>query len=107
MFLNGFNFNDHVKYNDIADFKWKSNGIGTNFLIIPEGNISLINFKFSYSDYDITLTDPSNLPKESLINGFNLGLNITNYLQKILILIMVLSFVVSKLILNFIQRLYV
>lgn len=82
MFLNGFNFNDHVKYNDIADFKWKSNGIGTNFLIIPEGNISLINFKFSYSDYDITLTDPSNLPKESLINGFNLGLNITNYLQK-------------------------
>lgn len=82
IFVNGFNFNDHVKYSNIADFKWKSNGIGTNFFILPEGNLSLLNFRFSYSDYVITLTDPTNLPKESDINGFNLGLNITNYFQK-------------------------
>lgn len=75
----GFNFTDNVIYREIAKFNWKANGIGSNFVVIPGNSPTLIEGILAYSDYDITLTDPSNLPKNSSINGFNFGLNFTYF----------------------------
>lgn len=78
----GFNFTDAVKYRQIADFDWKSNGGGVNFVIIPGASPTLLEGIIAYSDYKLTLTDQTNLPKSSAINGFNLGLTFTYFVGK-------------------------
>jgi hypothetical protein len=78
----GFNFSDVADYNEIATFKWNSYGAGMNFVVIPAKASMLIEGIFAYSDYKISLTDGTNLPKSSEINGFNLGFNFTSFLGK-------------------------
>lgn len=78
----GFNFTDNVYYRKVATFDWKANGGGTNFVIIPGATPTLIEGVLAYSDYKITLTDPSGLPKASNIAGFNIGLNFTYFVGK-------------------------
>ncbi len=78
----GFNFTDAVTYRSIANFDWKSNGGGANFVIVPGATPTLIEGIIAYSDYKLTLTDQTNLPKSSAINGFNLGLSFTYFIGK-------------------------
>ncbi len=75
----GFNFTDDVLYRQIANFNWQANGGGTNFVLIPGANAALLEGIIAYSDYKLTLTDQSELPKSSAINGFNIGLNYTSF----------------------------
>ena len=78
----GYNFNDRADYRQVATFKWNSYGAGANFVIIPARASMLIDGAFAYSSYNISLTDQSELPKSSRINGFNLGLNFTSFMGK-------------------------
>lgn len=78
----GFNFTDDVTYRSIANFAWDANGGGTNFVIIPGASPTLIEGILAYSDYKLTLTDQTNLPKSSSINGFNVGLTFTYFAGK-------------------------
>ncbi len=78
----GFNFDDRVNYQQIAQYNWKSFGGGMNFVVIPAATAALIKGIFAYSSYDIQMTDQTLLPKRSLINGFNGGLNFTYFLGK-------------------------
>jgi len=78
----GFNFTDDVLYRSIANFSWAANGGGANFILIPGASPTLIEGVFAYSDYKLTLTDQSNLPKSSSINGFNVGLTFTYFAGK-------------------------
>ncbi len=78
----GYNFNDKADYRQIATFKWNSYGAGANFVIIPARASMLIDGAFAYSSYKISLTDQTNDPKTSAINGFNLGLNFTSFIGK-------------------------
>ena len=78
----GYRFADNAEYKQIANFKWGSYGIGTNFVIIPAKTSMLIDGAFAYSSYNISLTDQSDLPKSSKINGFNFGLNFTSFFGK-------------------------
>lgn len=80
--LYGFNFNDIADYRNIATFKWISYGGGLNFVVIPAKASMLIDGILAYSDYKISLTDATELPKTSRINGFNFGLNFTSFLGK-------------------------
>lgn len=82
----GFRFSDQVRYQAISDLNWLSNGIGSNFIIVPSGSPVLIKMDFSYSDYRITLKeDPfivgaDDRVRSSYINGFNGGLSLIYFL---------------------------
>ena len=78
----GFNFTDKADYQNVAYYHWKAHGVGTNFLLLPAGVPTTVEGVVAYSDYDITLTDPSNVPKYSSISGFNVGLTVNYYLPK-------------------------
>jgi hypothetical protein len=80
--LFGFDFNDKVDYTGIATFKWNSVGGGSNFVLIPSGNNTLIEGNFAYSQYHITETTSTTLPNSSLIGGFNGGFKFTNFLGR-------------------------
>ncbi|MBA2611686.1 MAG: carboxypeptidase-like regulatory domain-containing protein [Bacteroidetes bacterium] len=80
----GFNFNDAVKYSDIASFKWKNIGIGTNFVLVPQSSNLLIEGNFSYSKYRIDFTNPSleTDSKFSDISGVNTGFNFVKFIGR-------------------------
>ena len=75
----GFSFNDAVNYPGSTAYKWKSNGFGSNFLLIPDGSPTVVNGVFAYSQYGITQTELDSKPRSSKISNFNTALNFTSY----------------------------
>jgi hypothetical protein len=73
--LFGFNFTDEVFYEGVSDLNWNTYGVGANFVLIPGNTPTLIEGNFAYSDYKIALDEQNLPPRESQINGFNMGLN--------------------------------
>lgn len=79
----GFNYSDRVNnYKSISDYKWDSYGGGTNFLIIPGSSPVLIEGHLAYSQYKISLEEEAGPPRESTINGFNMGFDFTYFVGK-------------------------
>lgn len=80
--LFGFRYDDKVTgYQSIADYHWTNWGVGTNFVAVT-GTSAVLDGNIAYSNYKINLDDASNTPKYSGINGFNVGLNVTNFFGK-------------------------
>ena len=77
--LFGYNYRDKVSYKDVSNLGWKSGGIGSNFILVPSGNSTIIEGAFAYSSYLIRLEEAIVNPRQSGINGFNLGLNFTTF----------------------------
>jgi len=75
-----FNFNDKVDFENTTSYEWGTFGFGSKFLLVPQGSKVLIDGVFSYSDYLIQQKELDNRPRESGINGFNLGLNFTYFI---------------------------
>lgn len=76
----GFRFDDDVTgYQSLADYHWQNYGLGTNFMLVT-GSSSILEGHVAYSDYTVNLNDSSKLEKYSRINGFNMGLDITNFI---------------------------
>ena len=76
----GFRFDDDVTgYQSLADYHWQNYGLGTNFMLVT-GSSSILEGHVAYSDYTIRLLDSTQLDKYSRINGFNMGLDITNFI---------------------------
>lgn len=80
--LFGFSFNDNVKYQALSDLKWNQYGVGSNFILVPGTSATLIQGNFAYSNYKVSLTEEDQKPRESSINGFNLGLAFVYYTGK-------------------------
>ncbi|MCD4694693.1 MAG: TonB-dependent receptor [Bacteroidales bacterium] len=79
----GFSFQDRVNnYKALSDFKWDSYGGGSNFLIIPGNSPVLMEGHLAYSSYKISLEEANSLPRESVINGFNMGFDFTYFIGK-------------------------
>lgn len=78
----GFNFNDHVTYRDITDIGWNTYGVGSNVVLIPGDYPALIKANLAYSSYLITMNEADQQPRESSINGFNLGLEFDYFFGK-------------------------
>lgn len=79
----GFNFNDRVNnYKSLSDYSWDSYGGGTNFLVIPGNSPVLIEGHLAYSQYKISLEEANGLPRQSSINGFNMGFDFTYFIGK-------------------------
>jgi hypothetical protein len=77
----GFNFSDKVNY-PASKFSWNNFGMGTNFVISPQGANSLINGGLNYSSYVVGLTEQDNLPRNSRINGFDASINVSSFLPR-------------------------
>ena len=76
----GFRFDDSVSnYQAIADYHWQNIGLGTNFTVVT-GNSAILDGSIAYSDDNITLDDGSGANKHSGIGGFNMTLQITNFI---------------------------
>ncbi len=76
----GFRFDDRVNnYMSLADYHWNNFGAGTNFALMP-GTTSLIDGSIAYSKYKVNLDDGTGKLKYSSIGGFNMLLNITNFI---------------------------
>ncbi|MBP5645543.1 MAG: TonB-dependent receptor [Bacteroidales bacterium] len=76
----GFRFDDVVNgYQALDNYHWRNYGAGTNFMLVT-GSSSILEGNIAYSDYTINLEDASKLDKYSSINGFNVGLAITNFI---------------------------
>ncbi len=79
----GFSYNDRVNnYKSLSDYSWDSYGGGTNFLVIPGSSPVLIEGHLAYSQYRISLEEANGLPRESAINGFNMGFDFTYFIGK-------------------------
>lgn len=80
----GFSFNDKVDYANVASFAWKNNGLGTNFIIVPQSSDLLMEGTFAYSDYKISYTNPNleSDSKKSSISSFNAGFNFVKFFGK-------------------------
>ena len=78
----GFKFNDNVNYQEISNLEWDSYGIGGNFVAVPIGSTVMIKANMSYTDYQIHIQDVNNTPRQSRINGYNLGLDFVYFLGK-------------------------
>ena len=79
----GFNYDDEVNYPNVAGFKWNEYGGGTNFVLIPARSTTLIDGTIAYSSYEIKSSENTIAAdvtdRRSLINGFNAGMNFTNF----------------------------
>ncbi|OFX28211.1 MAG: hypothetical protein A2033_06010 [Bacteroidetes bacterium GWA2_31_9] len=80
--LFGFRFSDNVKYQAVSDLNWKSYGFGTNIIVVPAGSSVLIKSNLSYSRYNISLKELDDKERNSLVNGFNVGLGFLYYFGK-------------------------
>ncbi|MEO6301780.1 MAG: TonB-dependent receptor, partial [Bacteroidia bacterium] len=80
----GFNFSDAVKYSDIASFKWKNVGLGTNFVLVPQSSNLLVEGVFAYSKYHIDFSNPTleTDSKFSDISGVNTGFNFVKFIGR-------------------------
>ncbi|MCB0516665.1 MAG: TonB-dependent receptor [Chitinophagales bacterium] len=79
----GFNFNDAVHFSNDANYDWKSTGAGGNFVLVPYQSKLIMNGKFSYSKYDISLLEADAIkPRTSSIGGFTFGLDFKYFLPK-------------------------
>jgi len=78
----GFNFNDHVTYRNITDIGWNTYGVGSNVVLVPGDYPALIKANVAYSKYLITMNEADQSPRESSIDGFNLGLEFVYFFGK-------------------------
>lgn len=93
--LFAFRFDDKVNYSEIATYRWRNYGVGTNFLIIPGRTAMIIEGTIGYTNYYTALDDKYNKPdmsgrtsdkdtntRQSALNGFIANLHFSYYLGK-------------------------
>ncbi|MCD6345874.1 MAG: TonB-dependent receptor [Bacteroidales bacterium] len=78
----GFNYSDNVTYRGITDIGWTSSGAGTNVVLVPSNYPALIKANVAYSTYLINMAEADQQPRQSSINGFNVGLSFIYFFGK-------------------------
>jgi hypothetical protein len=76
----GFHNRDSVNYG-VADLNWVASGGGLNFMLIPTSSSMLIKGHVNGSSYSTTFAEAAQQPRESSINGFDLGFDFTYFLK--------------------------
>jgi hypothetical protein len=78
--LSGFNFHDKADY-AAAQYIWNNFGVGMNFYVTPMNSNLSLNTHVSYSQYEINLKEADNLPRKSLVGGFDIGMDFAYYIK--------------------------
>ncbi|MDX2003379.1 MAG: TonB-dependent receptor [Chitinophagales bacterium] len=76
----GMHHNDRASFQNIADFNWKTLGIGTNYILVPGGSNTILSGTIGYTRYDLEMKEGDNQPRKSSVGGFNINLNFTYFL---------------------------
>jgi hypothetical protein len=76
----GFHNRDSVNYG-VADLNWIASGGGLNFMLIPTSSSMLIKGHVNGSSYSTNFAEVAQEPRESSINGFDLGFDFTYFLK--------------------------
>jgi hypothetical protein len=79
----GFDYKDNVDFENSAAYAWTSRGLGTKFLLVPSGSETIVDGGITFSNYEITQTELDNKPRRSAINGFNVNLNFSKFLNEL------------------------
>jgi hypothetical protein len=79
----GFDYKDNVDFENSAAYAWTSRGLGTKFLLVPGGSETIIDGGITFSNYEITQTEQDNKPRRSAINGFNVNLSFSKFLNEL------------------------
>ncbi len=77
--LFGFNFQDDVSFEDVADIGWDNFGLGANFLLIPPNSSFLVGGTIAFSNYGIAIDQGDGLPRSSDITNYAIDFNFTNF----------------------------
>ncbi len=77
--LFGFNFNDRFNFVGLADLRWNTFGSGASFTLVPPSSSLVINGTAALSNYDISLSESDNRPRESSINNYFINMNFTYF----------------------------
>ena len=72
----GFNFRDDANFLGTANYGWNAFGIGTNFIIVPGNANTIVTGTAGYSNYDISLKEAEDQPRESFVGGYNIRLKL-------------------------------
>ena len=80
--LYGFGFNDNVNYANLTELGWLTYGFGSNIVLIPSSAKMLVEGKAAYSKYDIFQEDFGAPRNNSIIDGFNLGLDFSYFISQ-------------------------
>ena len=78
----GFNYSDAVDFPNSTSYNWKSRGLGTKFLLIPEGSKTIIDGSVTFSNYLIQQIELDSRPRKSGINGYNVNLNFSRFVNE-------------------------
>ncbi len=78
----GFNFDDNVTYRGITDIGWNTYGAGSNVVLVPGDFPAVVKANLAYSSYNIMMNEADMNPRESSINGFNVGLSFVYFFGK-------------------------
>jgi hypothetical protein len=79
----GFDYKDNVDFENSAAYAWTSRGLGTKFLLVPSGSETIVDGGITFSNYEITQTELDNKPRRSAINGFNVNLSFSKFLNEL------------------------
>ncbi|MBN1337850.1 MAG: TonB-dependent receptor [Bacteroidales bacterium] len=78
--LFGFHFTDHAGMDGSPlSYDWINKGMGSHLLIMPFRSSALMEGYFAVSHYQMELTEACYVPRSSVINTVNAGLNFIQY----------------------------
>jgi len=77
--LFGFNFNDRFNFVGLADLRWNAFGSGASFTLVPPSSNLVINGTAALSNYDISLSESDDKPRQSSINNYFINMNFTYF----------------------------
>jgi len=75
-----FKNKDKADFKNASTYAWASKGFGSKFYLLPQGSSTLINATFTWSNYDMTLSESDAKPRNSNINGFFASMSFTNFI---------------------------
>lgn len=75
----GLRYTDNVNFSERTSLGWQNNGLGGNFVLIPDNNPVLIEGGFAFSNYFIDFQEFGAGQRTSGINGFNMNLNFSYF----------------------------
>ncbi len=78
----GFDYSDAVDFPNSTSYNWKSRGLGSKFLLIPEGSKTIVDGSVTFSNYLIQQLELDSKPRKSGINGYNVNLNFSRFLNE-------------------------
>ncbi len=82
MSIFGFDYSDAVDLPNSTSYNWNSRGLGTKFLLIPDGSKTILDGSVTFSNYLIQQIELDTRPRKSGINGYNVNLNFSRFVNE-------------------------